>query len=234
MIAEVEAANRIAQIKKQERIDQAKAEDQKIVEYNREKARKEEEAAIEEKRKRDEKEQEIQRLRELQEKAADRQGEIDALRAKRAYEEGERQARQQEKDKVLRQQMLAAELEQARKKQFLEKEIMYAEQAKAERDAFLKVIERQKEEEENEKRVEQQKQSAFKNHATAIRDQIGKNDEVKKQARLDYLEEGRKVRQRLEDERVKVEGIKNSKLQGLQKLGIDNKYQADLSKKKIH
>jgi len=38
------------------------------------------------------------------------------LRAKRAYEEGERQARQQEKDKLLRQQMLAAELEQARKK----------------------------------------------------------------------------------------------------------------------
>jgi len=111
---------------------------------------------------------------------------------------------------------------------------MYAEQAKAERDAFLKVIQRQKEEEENEKRVEMEKQQAFRSHATAIRDQIGKNDEVKKQDRLDYLEEGRKVRQRLEDERVKVEGIKGQKLQSLQKLGIDNKYQADLSKKKIH
>ena len=65
--------------------------------------------------------------------------------------------------------MMAAELEQARKKQFLEKEIMYAEQAKAERDAFLKVIEKQKEEEENEKRVETEKNSAFRNHATAIR-----------------------------------------------------------------
>ena len=51
--------------------------------------------------------------------------------------------------------MLAAELEQARKKQFQEKEVMYAEQAKAERDAFLKVIDRQKADEENEKRVEQ-------------------------------------------------------------------------------
>ena len=38
----------------------------------------------------EEKEREIQRLRELQEKAADRQAEIDALRAKRAFEEGER------------------------------------------------------------------------------------------------------------------------------------------------
>ena len=65
--------------------------------------------------------------------------------------------------------MLAAELEQARKKQFLEKEVMYAEQARAERDAFLKVISRQKEEEENEKKVEAERQQAFRSHATNIR-----------------------------------------------------------------
>lgn len=47
---------------------------------------------------------------------------------------------------------------------------------------------------------------------------------MKKQERLDYLEEGRKVRQKLEEDRQKVEGIKHSKLQSLGKLGIDNKY----------
>ena len=73
---------------------------------------------------------------------------------------------------MVRQQVLAAELEQARRKQFLEKEIMYAEQAKHERDAFLKVIERQKADEENEKKVEEEKQQAFKNHSTAIRYEI--------------------------------------------------------------
>ena len=55
-------------------------------------------------------------------------------------------------------------------------------------------------------------------------DQIGINAEVKKQHRLDYLEEGRKVRQKLEDERLKVEGIKAGKLAGLQQLGIADKY----------
>ena len=50
---------------------------------------------------------------------------------------------------------------------------------------------------------------------------------------MDYLEEGRKVRQRIEDERLKVEGIKAKKLQGLQDIGIANKYQADLAKKRI-
>ena len=64
-------------------------------------------------------------------------------------------------------------------------------------------------------------------------DQIGINCEAKKQARLDYLEEGRKVRQRLEDERLKVEGIKAQKLQGLKDIGIAEKYQADLTKKRI-
>ena len=66
-----------------------------------------------------------------------------------------------------------------------------------------------------------------------FRDQIGMNEEVKKQNRLDYLEEGRKVRQRIEDERLKVERIKAQKFQGLVDLGIEDKYQADLSKKRI-
>jgi len=40
---------------------------------------------------------EIQRLRELQEKASDRQSELDALRAKRAVEANERGAREKDR-----------------------------------------------------------------------------------------------------------------------------------------
>jgi len=59
------------------------------------------------------------------------------------------------------------------------------------------------------------------------------NAESKKQERLDYLEEGRKVRQRIEDERLKVEGIKKQKLDQLAEIGIAEKYRADLAKKRI-
>lgn len=45
----------------------------------------------------DEKERETQKLREMQEKASDRQSELDALRAKRAVEQNERVAREKEK-----------------------------------------------------------------------------------------------------------------------------------------
>lgn len=65
-------------------------------------------------------------------------------------------------------------------------------------------------------------------HLFVYRDQIGRNADTSKQQRLDYLEEGRKVRQKIEDERLKVERIKGQKLQGLQGLGIADKYKTDL------
>ena len=79
---------------------QEREEDLKIVRYNADRIAKEEAQAAEERRIKAEKELEIQRLRELQERAADRQGEIDALRAKRAFEDGERRHRREEKEKA--------------------------------------------------------------------------------------------------------------------------------------
>ena len=46
---------------------------------------------------------------------------------------------------------------------------MLAQQAKAERDEFLRVIEKQKEQEENERRIDEERHNAFKNHSTTIR-----------------------------------------------------------------
>ena len=140
-----------------------------IVRYNQEKHAKEQARLEEERRIKEEKEYEIQRLREMQEKAADRQAEIDALRAKRAFEEGERQFRAKEKAEAEKRAKQAAEMEYMRKKQFLEKEIMMANQAKMERDAFLKVIGAQKEAEEQDRRMDDQKKQALNKHSVTIR-----------------------------------------------------------------
>lgn len=59
------------------------------------------------------------------------------------------------------------------------------------------------------------------------------NEDKKKQERLDYLEEGRKMRQKIEEERRKIEAIKQRKLQELRDLEIPEKYQAELARKKI-
>ena len=233
LIAEVEAANGIALSKKQELRQMELDEEQKIVRYNQEKVARETAQALEERRLKEEKEYEVARLREMQEKAADRQSEIDALRAKRAFEEGERETRRKEIANKERLQRQANELEAARKRQFLERESTMANQAKNERDDFLRIIERQKEEEEKERQLEAEKKTALQKHANVIRAQITKNSTVTQQERLDYLEEGKKVRQRLEEERLKVEAIKQQKLAQIQGLGIEPKYQYELAKKKI-
>lgn len=78
-----------------------------------------------------------------------------------------------------------------------------------------------------------EKHASLRVHSQAIKDQILMNSETKKQQKLDYLEEGRKVRQKLEEDKMKVEGIKQRKLGELKTLGIHDKYQHDLAKKKI-
>jgi hypothetical protein len=66
-----------------------------------------------------------------------------------------------------------------------------------------------------------------------LRSQIQTNEEKGKQERLDYLEEGRKVRQKIQEEREKIEKIKVKKLNELNQLSIPDKYKAELAKKKV-
>jgi hypothetical protein len=48
------------------------------------------------------------------------------------------------------------------------------------------------------------------------------------------LEEGKKIRDKLSNEKVLLEGIKEQKLKQLHDHGIDDKYKIELAKKKIY
>ena len=63
----------------------------------------------------------------------------------------------------------AKDLDIARRKQFVEKEVLMAQQAKAERDEFLRIIQKQKEQEDEERSLEHQRHGAFRSHAQTIR-----------------------------------------------------------------
>jgi hypothetical protein len=233
MMEEVETANTEAIMQKERKKQEEKDLESKIVEYNRLKALREEELEAEKRLAQEEKEREVQRLRELQERAQDRQAEIDALRAKRAFEEGERLAREKERKEREKKLSIQKELELARQTQFEEKERRMAEQAKQERDEYLRIISKQKEEEMREALIEEEKNNILKVHSNQLRSQITQNEEVKKQERLDHLEEGRKVRQEQLEEKMRLEQIKKKKIGELNQLGIPKKYTTDLSKKKI-
>lgn len=115
----------------------------------------------------------------------------------------------------------------------MEMERRLAEQAKQERDEFLKIICKQKDQADQEKRIDEEKKHVLKNHSVQLRSQIQQNEEYKKQDRLDYLEEGRKIRSKIDDEKSKINTIKSKKLTQLQGLEIPDKYQAELARKKI-
>ena len=95
-----------------------------------------------------------------------------------------------------------------------------AEQARIEREDYMAQIQKQKMIEAEEKKVEEQKKQALVDHSVKVRGQISNNAELKKQDRLDYLEEGRKVREKVEAERQKVRDIQAAKINDLKTSGI--------------
>lgn len=233
LLVDVETSNRLAMaLKEKKRLEEKEMDDQ-IIKYNLEKAKREYEAQVRDQRIRDEKERELQKMREAQEKNTNRQEEIDAARAKRAFEDSEVQARLREQLNLEKKERLLKDLDAARQRQFADKENFLAQQAAHERDEFLNIIKSQKESQDKEKKIEEHKRAAFVKHRMELVEQIKMNEEKQKQDKLDYLEEGRKIRQKLADEVLKLETIKTNKLGQLEKMGIDKRYQVDLAAKKI-
>ena len=64
-------------------------------------------------------------------------------------------------------------------------------------------------------------------HSKKIRGQISNNEACKKQDRLDYLEEGRKIRENIQNERDKIGNIQQAKLGELKDLGIEISHKGD-------
>ncbi len=93
----VKDANKKAIEIKQKKITEEKQIDRKIIEYNKAKAKREEDLMKEQQRIHDEKEKEVQSLREKQLRAINKQSDIDELKARRAFEESERQIRERER-----------------------------------------------------------------------------------------------------------------------------------------
>ncbi len=87
----------------------------------------------------------------MQEKASDRQAELDAVKAKKVQEQHELKLRAAEQAAREKRQRLLKGLEVARVEQFREREERLKEHAKQEREDFLKVVEKQRAAEEKEK-----------------------------------------------------------------------------------
>merc|ERR1719353_2422021 len=233
LMDEVNEANSAATKIKEERLLAERLEDQKILEYERAKEQREREREAELEKLAAEKEAETMKLRAQQEKMQDKAAEMDALRAKRAMEGAEREAREKEEAEQRRLEAIHMELHEARKQQQAEKERRLAEQAKFERDEFERIIQVQMQQEEAERQRQCEEKGMRKSHVEELRAQIAAREEKALQERRDFLEEGNVIRAQIGSERKKLEKIKSRKIEELKKAGVPEKYWAELAHKKI-
>ena len=230
---EIVESNKLNALNKQKKLLEEKEEDLKILKYNMEKAKKEEEELKEKKRLQEEKEREVQKLREKQEKAQDKQAELDALRAKRAYEQSERDARIKEKNEMMLKKKKIQELMASNERQRLDKQKQLAEQARQEQLEYQRIVKAQLEEIEKERRIEEDKKKKLYENTKDLKKLIKLKEEKERLQSREILEDGRKMKQNRDDWRLRMEKIKQQKIQDLKNLGVQQKYIADLEKYKI-
>jgi len=125
------------------------------------------------------------------------------------------------------------DIAQAREQQRLEKEKRMAEQALKEREEFFVVLDAQKKQAQEEKRREDELQAARVKHKQELVNQIVTHDKQRVEHRKKYLEEGSGFHRELEVEKDKLEQLKQEKLKILEKVGVPEKYRAELARKKV-
>ncbi|XP_060572410.1 cilia- and flagella-associated protein 45-like isoform X2 [Ruditapes philippinarum] len=215
------------EIKKQ----QEKAEELKVIEYMKQKAEREAAFEKEQERIRIQKEKETARLRALQERARDEQADRDALRAKRAQEQAEREWRKKEAEEAKKKAVTEAMLIDARKNQMQQKEHYLAVQAQRERNEFERVLRAQKELVEKERREDIEARKKRLVHADDVRTQIREKEQVRISERNAFFEEGVKLDEEARQRRAKLEEVKKKKLEMLRHAGIPEKYLSQVERK---
>jgi len=211
--------------------EQEKLLDQKVLEYQEKKADREQAFEREQERIRIEKEKEVARLRAQQERARDEQAERDALRAKRAQEQAEREWRHKEAEEERKKSETEEMLKHARSQQMDQKEHFLAVQAQRERADFERVLKAQKELVEKEKLAEGEKRKQRDVYAEEVRVQIKDKEATRIRARQQFFEEGVKLDEEARMRRSRLDDIKRKKLDELRSMGLHDKYVMQVSRK---
>lgn len=230
MFQEIMETNHQAIMFKQEQALKEKLENEKIMAYLKEKVQKEEEQARRAQEARERKEREVAVLREKQEKAMDRQQELDQLRAKRMRQNEEKAARQREAEEaesVRRQNM---ELNAARTAQAEEKQRKLFEQAMMDKAEFEKILAAQKDAKERDLRALEDKENRVRQYREDLQKQMMVNQEKTAQVDRDFKEEGRLICKRIDQEKETIRQKHTEKLGGLRAEGVAPGHTAKLQK----
>ena len=230
---EIVNINKISALNRDKKKIFEREEDLKILKYNMEKAKKEEEEIAEQKRIQAARERETQKLREKQEKFADKQALLDELRMKRAFEEAVKKDREKERQEILKLERQKKELIEGNEKQKIAKQKRLEEQAYADQKEYEYIIKHQIADMEEERRLEEIKKKIYNANGEEVRRQIQEKIEKEKLKKRTVIDEMREIQQNLDDYKKTIERIKKEKLEEMERYQIKPEYRVDLQRYKI-
>ena len=165
-----------------------------------------------------------------QEKRQGHEKSIEDMRIRRAQEQRERKWREKEKLDAIKKLKTKEILNQARERQRLEKELRLAEQAASERIEFEKNITAFQQQEEMIKKEQKLERTKIDQYRNMLQLQIKENEKYKTVENNDLTQ---KEEQQFQLQKQQIKVLKKNKIMELTKLGVPEKYMADLKRYQI-
>lgn len=227
-LSECMAANKISLLRKQREKEREIEEAQAIVEYQREKAAREDAYEETVRQAKQQKELEIAELRKKQQRMIDTQAEEDELRARRIMEEKERKAREKELADLKKKQEEREMMQKDREQAIALKQKRLIEIAKIERAEFDRIMAAQRQAREKDRQERERKQRLQEKYRIDLETEMKAKREEKRMIPLVNLDEQKHMQEQQQDYIDRLERIRQMKLNQLREEGVPEKYLADL------
>lgn len=227
---EVIATNEKALALKKMKERQEYEEDQRILKYQKDKAKAEEEAEQRAIAKAAADELRIAKLRAEMQKSADTQSELDELRAKRAQEQKERDARARDREVEEKKHQTLIEMQIARKQQKRQKEIASILSQKEQEREYLANIARAEEQRQKSEEYDRQKEEERLANKEIVLGQIRAKEALRTKQRATIMAEGKAINDEFNNELASLETIRTQKIQKLRDQGVDEVYLTEMQR----
>lgn len=227
------AANLISLRRKQREKEREIEENQAIVEYQREKAARENAYEEQVRKAKQQKEFEIAEIRKKQQRLIDTQAEEDELRARRVSEEKERQQREKELAEARKKQEEREMMQRDREQAMQLRQTRLIELAKIEKAEFDRAMAAQKEQRERERLAAEKKQRSLAEYRESLKTEMLAKREEKRMLPLVNLDEQKHLEEQQQDYIDRLERIRQMKLNQLREEGVPEKYLADLTNMRL-
>lgn len=224
LMAEVEQANKDLKLRRLEQIEKEKKQEEEIIDYIKHKDEMHEKILKETESKRREREDEIARIRAQQERSQDHKKAQDALRAKRALEEAERQARAKERVDGVAKRKTVEDLNNARAAQIRDQTHFAAMQAHRDRLEFNTTVSMEQQNRAKEKEKLEAQAVSRKKHIKEVQEQIKKKEHDLYVERKNFFQAGVTADKERDERAQKIRQIKNRKIEQLRKQGVPQQY----------